>query len=492
MFALATATVPAATGCGPKSGGGGPRVDLGAYPALKWAPADVAYAGAMTRIDGAIAAAHDAVEALGIVGDFDPSELEGEIQRYLGIDPLSVDDLAAAGVDVAGGGVVFAQGFSPTFVFRLADPAAMQSRIDAQREKIGSGAAIGVAVKDNIEVYTALGDRNLHTHWAIDGAWMWVHFEIVDEHEPELGWFEASRAANGALAKDPDFGWARAQAEHVQPGAALAGLIRPDRLAARVAKLARDPEATACMALVTPRRAALAIGASGDVSEGHVVIDTNGGGAAIGAMTLPVPAGWAAARGQAPIAVEWNLDAARLATWFSACNDHPARMVAQLGLRSFRAFLIDLEPDDLSGHGAIAADLSSRKQIDRMLDITGRSMFEKKQKFGPLDGVHLNAPMLPAVDYIITADRAFAAAGDGVLATVVGDGSSTVGVLAAVDLRPAGLSDKAWDFLLEHGAGVSRDTARDRTLRRLKRWKHATIDVTRDGDLVYLRARGER
>jgi hypothetical protein len=480
-----------AVACGPKSGPTGPKpVDVGAYPALAWVPGDATYVAVGVRVDAAIAGARDVLETMGIVGDFDVVQVEHEISGSLGFNPLSVDDLTTAGIDTAAGGVLYGQGFSPTFVFKLADPAAMQNRIDAQRDRVRN--TIGVAIRDGIEVFTDLGNRDVHTHWAIDGSWMWVHFEIVDEHERELGWFESSRAANGVIAKDPDFAWARAQAEAVQPGTPFFGLVRPRTMAARLAQLARDDEATACMALITPPRAAFSIKVEAGVSEGHVLVDTGSGGAAIADATLKVPSGWAAAREGAALAAEWNIDARVAASYFTPCDRSPIRFVDMVGLRGIRGFITRLDVDTLEGQGAVAAEISNRAFIDKQLDITGRSMFEKKKKFGPLDGVHLEAPMFPAIDYILTSDRAMAALGDGVLAKLVGDGGTAPGVLAALDVRPSGLDDRTWDVALERLAGVSREGARANTIRRLKRWKRGTIELTLDGDLLHLHARGER
>lgn len=485
----------AALSCGPKSGGTGPReVDLGAYPALRWAPADVTYLGVVGRVDATVTALRDLTEALGILGDFDPSEVSGEVRAYLGVDILSVDDLAAAGVDTAAGGVVWSQGLSPTLVFKLADPPRMQSRIEEQRDRTGPGVAIGNSLRDGVEVFTSLAGHDVHTHWAIDGEWMWLHFEIVDEKEAELGWFDASRAAKGAGAKDPDLAWARGEADRIHAGAVVIGMLRPATIAARFAALIRDDDAAACFGLVTPKRAALTLSAANGVSEGHVVFDLAGGGgaAAIAAMTLPAPQGWAAARGEAPLAAEWNVDALALAARLKVCEDDFEQELTELGIRSFRVFLADLDAD-FNGHAAASADLSTRRWIDRQIDITGRSMFESKRKYGPLDGKRLEAPMIPAVDYILDDQRAMVGLGDGVLARVVGDGTTTPpAVLAALDVRPNGLPDGAWDVLLQHVAGVGRDGARELTIRRLKKWSRGTVKMSLDGETLHISARGER
>jgi hypothetical protein len=484
----------AVAACGPKSSTGPREVDLGAYPALRWVPADVTYVGIAQTVEGTMPAVRDFVEALGILGEFDVAEVDRELTTYLGINPIDASDLREAGVDVAAGAVFYSQGFSPTFVFRLAEPVRMQERIDNQRAKNASG-AIGNSVRDGIDVYTSLADRDLHTHWAIDGNWMWVHFEIVDEHEADLAWFDASRAAKGAIAKDPDLAWARGQAERVQAGAPLVALARPAKLASIFARIVNEPDATACMALVAAPRAAVTAGVAGPVSEGHIVLDVGAAGAAgISSMTKPVPAGWAVARGDAPAAIEWNLDGVAFARWFAPCDNDPEQIVEATGLRTVRAFLTDFSPDDLSGHGAVAADLAHRRMIDEQLNnFTGRSLFEKKRTFGPRDGVRLDPPMIPAVDYILTDREALAAVGDGVLEKVVGDGATVASpTLALLDLQPPRLGDAAWDLFLKYVGGVYRDAARETMIRRLKRWKRGTIALALDGEHLHLHLRGQR
>lgn len=477
--------------CGPKSGPKPPPgADLGAYPAVKWIPADATYAFVGTRVDASITAAHDLFEAAAIAGEWDVAETEREVKDQMGFDPLSVDDLTDAGIDMGAGGVLFAQGFSPTFVFKLADPDAMQRRINAQRERVGN--TIGVAIHDNVEVFTDLGNAYVHTAWAIDGGWMWVHYEIVEEHEQEAAWFDASRAAGGAIAKDPDFTWALGQAHDRQPDAPLFGLIKVHTMAARLAQMARDPEAATCMALLTAPRAALMVATAGGVAEGHLIVDTAGRGKAIAATAVAVPSGWSAARATAAFTAEWNIDAGVATSYVRACADDPARFVEQVGVRAIRAFITKLDANQLEGVGAISADITDRRAIDQLLDFPGRSMFEKKQKYGPLDGRRLESPMFPAVDYILTDDRAMAAIGDGVLASVVGDGGSAPGVLAALDIRPGMLDDAAWNLILEQVFRVGRDSARATTIKKIKRWKRGTIDLTLDGDYLHLHARGER
>jgi hypothetical protein len=235
------------------------------------------------------------------------------------------------------------------------------------------------------------------------------------------------------------------------------------------------------------------IGTAAGVSEGYLILDTAGGGKAIAGSAVGVPSGWAAARAPAAFAVEWNLDAATATDYLRACDDEPARYVAQFGLRAVRAFLVKLDADQLDGIGAVSAEITNRRAIDGMIDIPGRSMFEKKQKYGPLEGKRFSSPMFPAVDYILTDDRAMAAVGDGVLASLVGDGKSVApSVLAALDIRPHQLDDQAWNLVLEQVFRVARESARADTIRKIKRWKRGTFDLTLDGDYLQLHARGER
>jgi hypothetical protein len=485
LFVLA---VVAGVGCGPKPGGGGP-IELGANPVLRWAPAQVTYAALIRNGDGAIAAMRDVLEALSILDDdLDLAGIDDRLRNFLGVNPIAADDLRSAGVDVGAGALVFSQGFSPTVVFRLSDPAAMQNRIEAQRERAGQGAAIGNQIRDGVEVYTALGDRDLHTHWAIDGEWMWVHFEAVDEREVEGAWFDASRGARGALAADPDFAWARTEAEKVQPGAPLIALVKPRLIADKIAALANDSEATACLALVSWPRAVVTAG-SGRVAEGHIVVDT-ADGKALAALAVPVPAGWAA-RGEPVVSAEWNVDFRALAEKTATCPDlaeELTQLVDETGVRAGRGYLASFDADAFEGTGAVALDIVHRRMIDAMLDeIPARRFLESRRKYGPIDGVRLDAKIFPAVDYAITKDRALAGMGDGFLARLIGDGGVTPGVLAAIELRPFALDERTWSETLRQ-LGARGDTR----AARLRRWKLGAVSLTLTGDLLHLAARGER
>jgi hypothetical protein len=482
--------------CGPKSGPDGPRSDVGAHAALRWVPADATYVFATTRADAGAAVLRDLAEALGIVGGFDVAEAEAELASQLaGVSPLSIDSLVEAGIDRAGGAAAFSQGLSTTLVVKLADPAAMQVKIDAARERLG-GQAIGVAMHDGVEIFTMMGDRDVHTHWAIADGWIWVHWEFTAEKEADGAWFVASRKAGGAIAATPDFGWARQQAERALPGSPVIGLVRGKALVQRVAALAHDPDARACANLVPTDRVALGMTGGGDVAEGVLVVDTVGGGGALADATLAVPVGWGATRGQPAMAAEWNIDLTHIARWLGPCRDLASLAndaLHQMRARGGRAFVHQLADDGLGGHGVVAVDLVDRSMIDRMLDFPGRGLLEKKQRFGALDGAHVSVPFVNIeVDYIVTKDRAFAAMGDGLLAKVVGDGSRVPGSLAAIEVRPRAISPTAWHVVLEQGLGFSRDTLRQKTIERLQRWARGLVELTRDGDLVTVRARGER
>jgi len=245
--------------------------------------------------------------------------------------------------------------------------------------------------------------------------------------------------------------------------------------------------------VITSPRAAFSIAVHDRVSEGHIHLDTAGGGAAIADATLPVPAGWARASEGAALAFEWNLDLARIEEHLSPCTVHSAEAPShKFGLRAIRAFLIDLDATTLEGRAALVVDLSHRRAIDDFLDFPGRSLLETKRRFGFMEGVRLSAPMFPPIDYVLTPNRALAAVGDGLLVQVVGDGTAQTATLGHVDLRPPMLTEATWNLLLENVANVRMASDRARTIQRLMQWNRGTMDLTRDGDVVHLRARGER
>ena len=69
-------------------------------------------------------------------------------------------------------------------------------------------------------------------------------------------------------------------------------------------------------------------------------------------------------------------------------------------MRSVRAFLHSLDPDEKAGTGAVALDLAHAKFFRGQLDqIPGRGTFEKSRTFGIYKGKHVSIPFVGSGDY---------------------------------------------------------------------------------------------
>ncbi|MBZ0238821.1 MAG: hypothetical protein K8M05_41305, partial [Deltaproteobacteria bacterium] len=196
--------------CGPKEGPSGPGGGAGgampaavsAYAGLRWVPADATYVVAARRTEDAVVLLKSAVDALGIVGEFDAAELSRESQDELGFDVLSAEAYADMGVDLDRGLAVWSRGLGPSFAVPLADPQRLAAEIERRR---GPGTVVQVSRAHDTDVFTIRPARDAAFHWAIAGDWFLAHLEVTDEREAEGAWFEDAWAARGGLAGHADF-----------------------------------------------------------------------------------------------------------------------------------------------------------------------------------------------------------------------------------------------------------------------------------------------
>jgi hypothetical protein len=487
VFAVLLAVLPALA-CGGKGGRAtGPEARVGAYPALRWVPADVTYAVAARRASDLVAVFRELVDIAGIGFDTDATAAQAALRSSIGLDLLSVEGLAEMGVDPAGGAAIFSTGLSPTFAVALADPARAQASIDRLR---GGGVAVETTRSAGVEIFTFRGDPDFHLHWAIADGWLYFHVELVIEGEPAGAWFSHLRAAAGGLAAHADWSAAVAagSALTVAPspdGPPVVGLVRMSALA----DAAKGGDAACLAPLRRTGRGFLAAGVAGvdaglrfDLELGDAVADLT-------RFALTPLAGWAAAREGAPVQLEWTLDLAGAGAALAACDGTFAQIQQAGGVRGLRLFVHTLDLGDLSGKGAVHVDLSSRRLIAQALDeIPARRFLEKKKRVGPYDGAELAVPMFPAVTYVLS-DSLFVAGVGLDLGAVVGTGlGSPSPSLAHMALTPSGLSAETWEALLEPLGGSPE--MRRRTVARIRRWASARVDLTIEGGALRLSAIG--
>jgi hypothetical protein len=462
-----------------------------AFPATRWVPARPTYVVAAPTVRQAQRGLRDVIDSLGVMAGVDSSEVSRELSRLLAVDPLSPDALAGMGIDVDGGFAVFSEAISPTFVGHLASPEATLAFFDRQRER---GLVTQSVVIDNIEVFTAqLPGTQVRVSWAIDQDWLWVHFALPGTGEDGQSWFQATHRPEG---RGPGWGETWQWAESVVAPATgttkgVVGFVSPkDLLAAFTSKV---PDAIACAKLLEPvSRVAIAIEGDGKRASGQLAIDVGSSARAVEATLLPVPEGFAAVAQQAPLAVQWNADLFALRAWLRPCAasiDEDLAFLDRFGVKSARAALVALDPDDKSGSGVVALDLAHGRFFrSRLDDVPARSLVEKSRRFGPHKGHSLAVPFVATVDYVLTDALALGAVGDGLLARVVGTGATVRGPIAAIDIAPPALPADAWKFLID-AVDIGRA---DRIVERLLRWRDGHVSLSVQGTSLVLSASGNR
>jgi len=488
--------------CHPHAGaGGGGHVSpyVGTYPALRWVPADATFVVTTRHTSDAVAILRELGNVAGVLVDADLSELEDEMRRHLGFDPLSTDSLTEIGVDVNGGVAIFSQGLSPTFAIPLSDPAHIASLIEQLR---AGGVAVEVSREQGIDVYTFAGDRDVHLHWAIADRWLFVHVEITDEHEGELAWYRALRSADGGFASGPDL--AAAQARAVRPaapaprvidpagGAATAappmlGVVKLAELRARLARLGAKRD---CLDVGRATgRAFLAAGADGKDTTAAIAVEVTGTGPAD--AIIAGPAGWARARGDAAMQAEWNVDLDKVGALIAPCDASTARDLTSQGVLAVRAFVQALDIKDLSGRGAVFLAAHDNHLAEQALDnIPGLSLASRHRKVGAADVVDVSMPMIPSFSYAMTSTTTTAAVGEHLIDQVLGDGRAVRdATLAHVELHPWAFTPEVWDTLLE-AAGAGGKDRRARFVRRMRRWDLQRLDVSAASGAVIITAHG--
>jgi hypothetical protein len=463
---------------------------LAAYPALRWVPADATYVITAHTVDDAVRVFHALHEVADIPLDTDVDKGEAEMRKEIGFSPLSSADLAGLGIDPHGGIAIFSQGLSPTFAVAVTDPAKVSATIARLH---GGGGAIQTVPVDGVEVSNAIGDRDVHVQWAIVDGWLLVHVDLRAEHAPEMAWFRAARAAGGAFAAGGAIeAAAKAAARLPAPGPGtkgppLIGVIPVPKLVARL-----QPFLPPACAGVASQVGDVYVAAAADDKDASGMLAVHVPGTAAADAVLASPAGWAAARKDAPIQVEWNADVDRLAGVARACGGGGGDL-ASVPVRAGGLFLQALDLSGPSGRGAGWAVMRDPSMFDKMLhQIPGIGLASHHRQVGTTDVVDVSMPMVPKFSYAVAASTIIVAAGAGVIDQVVGAGPPTRGaVLGHLEIHPYGLSPDVWDTALE-GAGIARRTARQRTLRRLQRWDVGQIDVVAEPGAIVVTGHGHR
>ncbi len=498
-FLIVVCATLAVAGC-PKGGStpagapSGMPAAVSTYPALRWVPADVSYAVTARTASDLSALLRELASVAGILGDFDPEDVSDESRQAFGFDILSGPSLRAAGVDPDGAAAVYSQGFSPTVVVRLADPAAFESFLDGWRDQ---GMSVQSQVADGVEVFSTRLGRDVAIGWAVIDGWLLAHLGIEEEREAELAWLAGARGAAGGLAGHADFTAAldagRAHAGAVAGSDGLppvVGAVRPPALVATLDRMMGGRGAAGCLGVATQvPRVLLSGGVAGQRAGGSIVLDlADAAGAA--AAVVPAPPGWYTARAGAPIQLDVGFDVRALSGVLARCDVPLDRLLGPVGGRTAHAFIKAFDGEMPAVAGAYA-DLAHDRAVRELLrGIPMLGQFSSKRKVGAVEVVDVDVPFVGQFSYHLAADRAIGAMGRGVIEAVLGAGEPVAGELLHLELHPPQVPVEAWDLMLQMAADVASASRREQTIRRLQRWDVGAIDARLDGGRIVVTAAG--
>jgi hypothetical protein len=481
------------TACGGKKPGQGATGATVAtvFASAKFVPVQPTYVLSARSMRDAQNSLRDIADLVGMAGDFELKDASALFTYVLGIDPLSPEAVAGIGVDLAGSVVVFSEALNPTFVVHINAPDAIDAYFEKQRER---GLHTKSVVVAGTEVFTAAITHTLALSWAREGEWLWVHFAIGAADD--TAWFEHSRAPSGARWVD---GWKWAQGL-AAAAPALVGIFDLKGLAALAAREGAG-SAECVKQLSSVERVGVNFEGDGKHLGARIAFEVGAASDAIAGHLLQPPPGWAAARANAPMAADWNLDLRASAEWAQHCfvkhngngvdADHAnfVAMLDQYGIRTGRGFVHTLDPDEKEGTGAIALDLSSASFVRSQLDqIPRRSKFESSRTFGAYKGKHISVPFIGSGDYVLEDKLAIAAMGDGLLAKIGSGAAQGQPPVLAIDLRPPGLPVGVWAFLL---AQIDAPNP-ERFAQRLMTWSDLHLGAQLDRGSLVIEAAGTR
>src|SRR6185503_19807542 len=103
-----------------------------------------------------------------------------------------------------------------------------------------------------------------------------------------------------------------------------------------------------------------------------------------------------------------------------------------------------------------------------------------ERTFGAHRGMHVSIPFVASLDYVLEDGVALAAMGDGLLDQLVAGTPATTAPLFAIDVRPPGLPEATWQFLLGELSGKR---AGKIIASQLTKWHdgHVALSIERSG-----------
>lgn len=464
--------------------------DVAEYAALAYVPDRPTYLVTAHTVREAQRSAAETFDSLGMLVGASSRDAGQALEGVLGMDPLTEAGLAKLGIDPAGSIAVFAESASPTIVVQLAAPQAAQTFF----AKIRNRMATRSVVVEGAEVVSAPFLDGADVSWAFDKHWLWVHVAAKGS-DPGAEWFTHSHHATGS-AWTKGFGWAKRVREKLVTKTGVLGFVDSHALLGLARTAA--PELAACIDRFSPvGLAGFALEGDGHRFAGRLELELGPAAQRVSAALLPPPPGFTAVAAKAPLAVQWNLDLAAVASFLEPCvraaggtTQTLTQPLTQYGLRTLRVAVQTLDPPDRSGTGVVAADLSNKAFLADLLDqVPRRSFFESDRTFGAFAGHHLSIPFVAKVDYVLDAGHGYAAMGEGLMAQLVKGTIASAPPVVQLDLVPSGLSQSAWTFAI---AAVTNEWFASQASRAMQAWQDGHLRVVIDHDALVIDVAGNR
>jgi hypothetical protein len=390
------------------------------------------------RVKDGVAALEGPLELAAAVQGTTRAGFEDAVRDRLGISPLSLEDIGAAGIAVDGSAAVFGQNGFPTAILPVADAERMRGFLDRKRPERNAEVS-----QHRGHSVVAWAEGELSVSWVQLDGW------LVVRAAPGRGleWLDEILAAPGGgnLGGDAEL------AGLASASAAALGMIRTARLAREVEDWRGAPAGLAgCVrsaAEVAPRVVATATGSDLRVSVDLVpaaatALRDHSGPAA--------PGGFYRYREKTPLAFAFAVGLPFLEKVRKAAGcpflarpirDPVRAMTGISGPRAWYGAFTRIDVDDLDGAGAVHLVLTDPDLISAQLEaIPGRSLFERKRTIAGRSVRSLSVPGLPAILYLQEGRRFTVALGGDAMGAVLGSGAAPERPeLAAVRIEPGRL-----------------------------------------------------
>lgn len=483
-----------------------PSAAMRAYPVLGLVPEGVSYALLASRTGDALTAAHELLAAFALVGDFDAAEAEQELAGELGFDPFSPAGAQRAGIALDRSAAVFGELF-PVILLPIADRSALDGFLEARRPS----SRVSVRQYRGSEWLTWYPDGEdrggVVLHWLAVGDYLAVHPGLARDAR-DTGWVDGLLGDGPRLGEHPDMARAlevsRARLQASAP-VELVGLLRAERVIAALQRLMPagvgaklEPCWTMSALLAAPVVAGVDLepGAARGVIVADLAPDVAAGlGRHIGSPppgfgALVARAGFYAGMG---LELGW-LDERRTSAGCPLLGEELLPPMLPAGFAGLFVAVESLNLEDLSGRGALHANLRDRRWVEALLDnIPQRGLFERSAKVAGQAVKEISIPLMFSLTYLLTDTGVTASMGKGVMAEVLG-GSAQPGPaeLAALYISPARLPNLRAILEAIADMGIASKQLAASAAERLSGYDHGSVRLDLDGHSLILGAGMQR